>query len=123
MCVGFPNVGKSAIVNAISNANMDVQLFAFTTRMLSLGHVNYGGIEWQVLDTPGILNKPLEERNTIEMMTIMALAHLRATTLFVVDISEECGWAVAEQVALFNAIKPLFTSKPVVCIVYHQLHE
>ena len=45
----------------------------------------------KVVDTPGILDHPLEERNTIEMQAITALAHLRAIVLYFVDPSEQCG--------------------------------
>ena len=44
-----------------------------------------------MIDTPGILDRPLEERNNIEMTAITALAHLEATILYFVDISEVCG--------------------------------
>ena len=48
----------------------------------------------QVIDTPGILDHPLEERNTIEMQAITALAHLRAAVLYIIDPSEQCGTLV-----------------------------
>lgn len=47
---------------------------------------------YQVIDTPGILDHSLEERNTIEMQAITALAHLRACILYVMDLSEQV-WA------------------------------
>lgn len=59
----------------------------------------------QVIDTPGILDHPLEERNTIEMLSVTALAHLRACVLFVVDLSGACGYSVEQQAALFTSIK------------------
>lgn len=65
----------------------------------------------QVVDTPGILDHPLEERNTIEMQAITALAHLRAAVLYVMDVSEQCGHTLQEQLELFNSIRPLFTNK------------
>ena len=52
----------------------------------------------QVIDTPGILDHPLEDRNTIEMQAITALAHLRAAVLYFMDISELCGNTVEQQV-------------------------
>lgn len=52
----------------------------------------------QVVDTPGILDHPLENRNTIEMQAITALAHLRAAVLYVMDISEQCNQTIEEQV-------------------------
>lgn len=71
----------------------------------------------QVLDTPGILDRPLEERNTIEMQSITALAHLRAAVLYLVDVSEQCGYSIAQQATLFHSIKPLFANKPVMIVV------
>lgn len=55
----------------------------------------------QVIDTPGILDHPLEERNTIEMQAITALAHIRASVLYVMDVSEQCGYTLQQQVTLF----------------------
>lgn len=68
----------------------------------------------QVIDTPGILDHPLEECNTIEMLSITALAYLRAAVLFVVDLSGSCGYSIAQQAALFNSIRPLFANKPLI---------
>ncbi len=33
------------------------------------------------------------------------------------DISERCGYSLTQQTALFNSIKPLFASKPLVVVV------
>jgi nucleolar GTP-binding protein len=74
----------------------------------------YRYLRWQVVDTPGILDHPLVDRNTIEMQAITALAHLRAAVLYVMDISEQCGQSIEQQVELFNNIKPLFTNKPII---------
>jgi len=91
---GFPNVGKSSFVNNITKANVDVQPYAFTTQNLFVGHCDYKYTRWQVLDTPGILDHPLDERNTIEMQAVTALAHLNACILFLLDISETCGYSI-----------------------------
>lgn len=65
----------------------------------------------QVVDTPGILDHPLEERNTIEMQAITALAHLRSAVLYVMDASEQCGHNLEQQLQLFENIRPLFANK------------
>merc|ERR1719273_390493 len=72
---GFPNVGKSSFINKITRADVEVQPYAFTTKSLYVGHTDYKYLRWQVIDTPGILDHPLENRNTIEMQAITALAH------------------------------------------------
>ena len=114
---GYPNVGKSSFVNLVTDANVDVQPYAFTTKSIFVGHLDYKYTRWQVLDTPGILDHPLEDRNTIEMTAITALAHIPATILFFLDVSETCGYSIEQQVALFHSIKPLFRSKPLLVIL------
>lgn len=55
-------------------------------------------LQQKVVDTPGILDHPLEERNTIEMQAVTALAHLQCCVLYFIDISEQCGYTIKEQV-------------------------
>jgi len=114
---GFPNVGKSSFINKITRADVEVQPYAFTTKSLFVGHTDHKFLRWQVVDTPGILDHPLEDRNTIEMQAIAALAHLRAAILYVMDLSEQCGHTIEQQVALFESIKPLFANKPLLVVV------
>ena len=114
---GYPNVGKSSFLNKVTRADVDVQPYAFTTKSLYVGHMDYRYLRWQVIDTPGILDHPLDERNTIEMQAITALAHLQCSVLYFIDISEQCGFTVAEQCSLFESIKPLFTNKQLVIVL------
>ncbi|WFD42860.1 Nucleolar GTP-binding protein 1 [Malassezia psittaci] len=114
---GYPNVGKSSFINKVTRADVDVQPYAFTTKSLFVGHMDYKYLRWQVIDTPGILDHPLEEMNTIEMQAITALAHLRAAVMYFMDLSEQCGYTVEAQVQLFNSIKPLFANKPTFLVI------
>ncbi|KAF0903821.1 hypothetical protein E2562_029925 [Oryza meyeriana var. granulata] len=113
---GYPNVGKSSFMNKITRADVDVQPYAFTTKSLFVGHADYKYLRYQVIDTPGILDRPFEDRNIIEMCSITALAHLRAAVLFFLDISGSCGYSIAQQTALFHSIKSLFMNKPLVIV-------
>jgi len=113
---GFPNVGKSSFMNKVTRADVDVQPYAFTTKSLFVGHTDYKYLRYQVIDTPGILDRPFEDRNIIEMCSITALAHLRAAVLFFLDISGSCGYSIAQQAALFHSIKSLFMNKPLVIV-------
>ena len=114
---GYPNVGKSSFLNKVTRADVDVQPYAFTTKSLFVGHLDYKYLRWQVIDTPGILDHPLEDMNTIEMQSITALAHLKACVLYFLDPSEQCGYSIQAQCSLFHSIKPLFGGKPVVIVV------
>ncbi|RVD92617.1 NOG1 nucleolar GTP-binding [Tubulinosema ratisbonensis] len=104
---GYPNVGKSSFITQISKAKVEIQPYPFTTKNLFVGHYEKNGETYQVIDTPGILDHPLEERNNIEMQSIVALAHLNSTVLFFIDLSESCGYFIQDQISLFNSLKPL----------------
>lgn len=113
---GYPNVGKSSFINKVTRADVDVQPYAFTTKSLFVGHLDYRYLRWQVIDTPGILDHPLEEMNTIEMQSITAMAHLKSCILYFMDLSEQCGYSVEAQCKLYHSIKPLFSGKPTVVV-------
>ncbi|KAH8691481.1 putative nucleolar GTP-binding protein [Talaromyces proteolyticus] len=114
---GYPNVGKSSFLRSITRADVDVQPYAFTTKSLFVGHFDYKYLRFQAIDTPGILDHPLEEMNTIEMQSITAIAHLRSAIMYFMDLSEQCGYSVADQIKLFSSIKPLFANKLVFIVI------
>lgn len=114
---GYPNVGKSSFLRSVTRADVDVQPYAFTTKSLFVGHFDYKYLRFQAIDTPGILDHPLEEMNTIEMQSITAIAHLRSAILYFMDLSEQCGYSVADQIHLFHSIKPLFANKLVFVVI------
>jgi len=116
LLTGYPNVGKSSFMNKITRADVEVQPYAFTTKALFVGHMDHRFLRWQVVDTPGILDRPLEERNTIEMQAITALAHLQCCILYFLDISEQCGYTLDQQLKLFESIRPLFVNKQVILV-------
>lgn len=52
------------------------------------------------------------------------MAHLNAAILFMLDISESCGYTIEQQIELFNSIKPLFVAKPlVICLTKIDLQK
>jgi nucleolar GTP-binding protein len=114
---GYPNVGKSSFMNKVTRSKVDVQAYAFTTQSLFVGHTDYKLRPFQVIDTPGILDHPLEDRNVIEMQSITAMAHLKSAILYFIDISEQCNYTIGQQVELFFSIADLFKKKPLVVVL------
>lgn len=114
---GYPNVGKSSFLKCITKADVEVQPYAFTTKSLYVGHFDYKYLRFQAIDTPGILDRPTEDMNNIEMQSIYAIAHLRSCVLYFMDLSEQCGFSIEAQVKLFHSIKPLFANKSVMVVM------
>lgn len=108
---GFPNVGKSSFMNCVSEAHVEIQSYAFTTRSIFVGHFQYQNLKWQILDTPGLLDRQIEDRNSIEMLTITALAHLKSAVLFFIDLSESCGFSIDDQISLYQSLTPLLRAR------------
>jgi nucleolar GTP-binding protein len=103
---GAPNVGKSTLLAALTRASPDVNEYPFTTKGIGMGHIEDEGYRtYQVVDTPGLLDRPADERNEMEAQAVEALEHLADLVVFVIDPSETCGYTVEEQEALLDEIR------------------
>lgn len=131
--VGYPNVGKSSIVRALTNAAPEVNNYPFTTRGLTIGHCN---IYWdddssssttqahmshddrvdqtvcQIMDSPGLLYRADDERNAMEALTIASLQHLPTAVCFVVDLSVDDPGLLERQLQLRRDIRARFPKRP-----------
>jgi nucleolar GTP-binding protein len=111
---GAPNVGKSQLIGRISSAKPRVAVYPFTTQEISVGMFERKYIRYQVIDTPGLLDRPLDQRNPIELRAILALRHLADVIVFVLDPSETCGYPMSEQDHLLREIEAEFKGVPVI---------
>ena len=102
---GYPNVGKSMLVARLSSAKPQVAPYPFTTKGIIVGHFTQKWQKYQVIDTPGLLDRSLSERNEIELQAILALRHLADVLVFLVDPTAEAGTSVARQHELLEQIK------------------
>jgi len=110
---GAPNVGKSSFVRCVSTAKPEVAEYPFTTKQIHLGHIILRGDRVQVIDTPGLLDRPLSERNAIEKQAVLALRHLAGVILFLVDPTPHSGYSLDMQHNLYGEITSSFPA-PVV---------
>ncbi|MBS7247081.1 MAG: GTPase [Candidatus Jordarchaeales archaeon] len=115
---GYPNTGKSTIVRAASTAKPEIAEYPFTTKTVILGHFNVGDERFQIMDTPGILDRPMSERNFIEKQAITAIKHLAQAVIFVVDPTPSCGYSLEEQASLLEEVKKLMPGGvPIVTVI------
>jgi nucleolar GTP-binding protein len=110
---GAPNVGKSLLVKIISTAKPKIASYPFTTKGISVGHFEDDNIIFQIIDTPGLLDRDFELRNEMEKKAILALRHLAHLILFILDPSEYCGYTTEAQLAILSDIKSNFPDIPV----------
>ena len=105
---GFPNVGKSNLVTVLSTAEPEIAPYPFTTKGIIVGHVQDDWRKYQIVDTPGLLDREFDKRNAIEKQAVLALRYLTDVILFVIDPSETCGFHRDVQEKLLANIQESF---------------
>jgi nucleolar GTP-binding protein len=99
---GFPNVGKTTLLKALTGSAPAIAHYPFTTQQIMMGYKTYKGNKLQFMDTPGILDRPLKKRNNIEKQAVLAMRHVANVIVFVIDPSESCGYTLKEQKSLLK---------------------
>jgi nucleolar GTP-binding protein len=99
---GFPNVGKSSLLAQWTKAKPEIANYSFTTKQAEVGHfqvADHEGVktQYQVVDTPGLLDRPDEDRNIVEKQAIVALRHAADAVIFLIDASQTSGWSLEQQ--------------------------
>lgn len=112
---GFPNVGKSTLLRILTTAEPKVADYPFTTQGIKIGHLERKWKKIQIVDTPGLLDRPISDMNNIELKALVALEHLADAILFIIDASETCGYPIENQLRLYKEVKKIFKT-PVICL-------
>jgi nucleolar GTP-binding protein len=113
---GFPNVGKTTILKRLTGSEPEIAAYPFTTKGLQLGYFEEKYLRFQMIDTPGLLDRPTSERNAVEKKAINALKNLAGILVFVVDATGSSGYTIKEQKHLLEEITRDFGKQTIIAI-------
>ncbi len=113
---GFPNTGKTTLLKRLTGSKAEIAAYPFTTKGINLGYFKKNYLNYQVIDTPGLLDRPLKNRNLIEKKAILALKHLNGTLVFLIDPTKHSGYTLKEQISLLKDIKKEFDGDTIIVL-------
>ena len=137
VCIyGFPNVGKSTLLNLLTGTRAEVAPYAFTTKSINVGYLRMDGskehgeraehegkkgikkAQIQIIDVPGTLARQ-DKLNFIEMQADLVVKELANVIIYVFDYSDTSGYTVADQEKLFEQVKSAdFLGKQKLVLIY-----
>jgi len=93
--VGYPSVGKSTLLNALTNAESDIGSYAFTTLDVIPGLLEYKHAQIQILDVPGILRgAALGKGRGREVLSVVRNSDM---VLYLVDVNHPSNYPVLKK--------------------------
>jgi nucleolar GTP-binding protein len=109
---GFPNVGKSTLMNKLTGSKVEIQNYPFTTKGLMFSYIKVNDNKIiQLIDTPGLLGRE-NKSNNIEKRAQIILTQYSDSIVFVLDFTETCGFSISQQLKLLKETKA--SEKPIV---------
>jgi nucleolar GTP-binding protein len=119
---GYPNVGKSSLVAKISTVKPEVATYPFTTKEIYVGFREVDSGRVQIIDTPGLLDRPFYRRNKIEKRAILCLKYLADFIIYILDPTETCGYSLDEQLSLLEEIEDGFDAEIIAVYSKSDMH-
>ncbi|WIV66793.1 OBG GTPase family GTP-binding protein [Natrialbaceae archaeon AArc-T1-2] len=84
--VGFPSVGKSSLLNAMTNAESETGSYEFTTLDVNPGMLQHRGANIQMLDVPGLIEGAAAGRG--DGQQVLAVVRNADLIVFVLSVFE-----------------------------------
>lgn len=102
---GMPQVGKSTLLGALTRSRPKTSPYPFTTKHIYVGHIDaepYGRVV--LIDAPGLLDRPIGDKNVIEVKAILAIRHLADAVLYLFDVNPSSYYSLEEQINVYQSI-------------------
>ncbi|XP_067006920.1 mitochondrial ribosome-associated GTPase 2 isoform X3 [Anabrus simplex] len=114
--IGFPNAGKSTLLQAISRARPKIAPYPFTTLKPYLGIINYDDYEQiAVADLPGLI--PGSHKNRGLGITFLKHAERCSVLVIIVDLSSDEPWKQVETLRYeLNQFSPELAQRPQIIV-------
>ncbi len=107
--IGFPSVGKSTLLNDLTNAESKTAAYAFTTLTVIPGTMHYNDAKIQILDVPGIVKGAAAGTGRgKEVLSVMRSAEL---ALLIIDVNAPEHYEVLKK-EIYDAHLRLNQEKP-----------
>ena len=100
---GFPNVGKTTLLNKLTGTKAEVAAYSFTTKKINAGYFDVNSVEIQVLDVPGTLARE-EKMNKVELQAELVKNDLADVIVYVFDLSGQNAHSIEVQEELFRKL-------------------
>ena len=116
--VGYPNAGKSTLLNALTNARAKVAGYPFTTKIPQLGMMRYADQDVVLADIPGLIDGASQGAG----MGIKFLRHIARTKAlaFLIDVTDERYLKAYDALkAELKAFNPAMLDKKSVIVATH----
>ena len=98
---GFPNVGKTTILNKLTGTKAKVAAYSFTTKSINAGYMKLNDTKVQVLDVPGTLARK-DKMNDIEFQAELVLNEVANVVVYIFDLSGASGYSIKNQEQLLQ---------------------
>jgi hypothetical protein len=102
--VGKTNVGKSSLINLLTNANPKISEIEFTTKEPIIGMINLEGIDMQLIENPSIDSSYYDKGLTNSADTIFLLVDKLPQ---IEELKNKVSRSKANQIIVFNKIDKL----------------
>ncbi|MFH1721271.1 MAG: GTPase [Candidatus Altiarchaeota archaeon] len=101
---GYPNAGKSTFLRNLTGSKVQIAAYHFTTTKIQVGRKKILHTTYQVIDVPGLLDRPMEKRNIVEQQAMLALEEVADKILFLIDPEQNLN----PQMSLLSEVKEKF---------------